>query len=180
VRFSPLTNGDVRTLLLEQGLVQSDAEAEFASVLSEGSLATARQLLEPELRALRSVLYSQLAAPNFSGLSLSKQLIEGIGKISSDVPEQRRNGQWLIRFTVEFFRTALWILNGAENSSLSITEARSFANRFGNNEGGPELLGNMIDRAIDASSHIDQYVTFPLALDSLFDDLARMLRTVRA
>lgn len=60
VRFAPLLPSDVEAMLIEQDLVQSDADAKFASELSGGSLTTARQLLEPELRAIRSLLYSQL------------------------------------------------------------------------------------------------------------------------
>ncbi|MEI8018151.1 MAG: DNA polymerase III subunit delta' [Schlesneria sp.] len=59
VRFSALETSDIEKILLEQDLVQSDADAKFASALSEGSLSTAKQLLEPELRELRTLLYTQ-------------------------------------------------------------------------------------------------------------------------
>ncbi len=179
VRFSPLASDDIEALLVEQDLVQSAEEARFASSLSEGSLAVARQLLEPELRALRANLYSQLAQPNFSGLALSKQLLEGLTKISSETPEQRRNGQWLIRFTVEFFRAALWNLSGQRSDlSQSISEAGTFAKRISEHPNSIEVLGTLIDRSVDASSHIDQNVPVPLTLDSLFDTLSRTLRTL--
>lgn len=177
VRFSPLSNDDVRTLLLEHDLVQSDDEANFASALCEGSLSTATQLLEPELRSLRTLLFSQMAQLNFSGFNLSKQLLEGIGKIGSETAEQRRNALWLIRFVVEFFRTSLWNLNGNHAAtSLPIAEAEAFSRRISGQPNSIELIGSLIDRTIDAASHLDQNVTVPMALDSLFDDLARTLR----
>ena len=178
VRFSPLGKSDIEALLVEQDLVQSDTDARFASAMSEGSLSIARQLVEPELRALRSLLYSQLAQPNFSGLSLSKQLFEGLGKISTETPEQRRNAQWIIRFTIEFFRATVWALNDSSaESPLSIPEVEPFLSRISERPEFIELLGSLIDRTVDASIHIDQNVPVPISLDSLFDDLARMLRT---
>ena len=58
VRFAPLSRADVEALLIEQGLVSSTDEARLAGSLCEGSLTIARQLLRPELRDLRSALYS--------------------------------------------------------------------------------------------------------------------------
>lgn len=177
VRFAPLLPSDVEAMLIEQDLVQSDADAKFASELSGGSLTTARQLLEPELRAIRALLYSQLAQVHFSGLGLSKQLLEGLGKISSETPVQRLNGQWLIRFTIEFFREALVALDDPiNNSDCPMPEAIQFARRISGITDGHELLGVLIDRTIDASIHIDQNVPVPITLESLFDDLSRKLR----
>ncbi len=177
VRFSALETGDIEKLLLEQDLVQSDADAKFASTLSEGSLSTAKQLLEPELRELRKLLYSQLAQPAFSGLSLSKLLLEGLGKISTETPVQRINGQWLIRFTVEFFRAALLNLNSsATGSDQTIPEVIPFVNRVQNLPDPIGVLGQLIDRTVDASMHIDQNVPVPATLDALYDELSRLLR----
>jgi DNA polymerase-3 subunit delta' len=177
VRFSPLDPQDLEALLIEQDLVQSNDDARFASALSEGSLSVARQLLEPELRILRTRLYSQLGQAKFGGLALSRQLMEGLGKISSETAEQRRNGQWLIRFTVEFFRAVLWTLNGPESATrLSIPEAAPFASRLASQPDCLELVGSLIDRTIDASGHVDQNVGVALCLDALFEDLARMVR----
>lgn len=179
VRFSPLSKADIKALLVEQDLVQSNEDAEFASALCEGSLAVARQLVEPELRLLRGLLYSQLARQNHSGLALSKQLLEGLTKISSETSEQRRNAQWLIRFTVEFFRATWWNVNGEPSgTALSNAEVQSFSTRIASQANGFELLATMTERTIDASKHLDQNVPVPLCLETLFDDLARILRTI--
>ena len=179
IRFSPLENSDIESLLMQQDLVQSAAEAQFASALSDGSLATAKQLLEPELRLMRSLLYSQLSQPNFSGLGLSKQLTEGLSKISTETPVQRIYGQWLIRFTIEFFRETLWILHGPTTGFIgTIPEAQPFARRLANYPDYDELLGSLIERTIDASSHIVQNVSVPMMLDSLFDALCHQLKPV--
>ncbi len=177
VRFSSLETSDIEKLLLEQNLVESEADAKFASALSEGSLSTARQLLEPELRELRKLLYAQLAQPAFSGLSLSKLLLEGLAKISTETPVQRINGQWLIRFTVEFFRAALLRFNTPSNDSdQSIPEVIPFVTRVQTFPDPLGLIGQLIDRTVDASMHIDQNVPVPATLDALYDEFSRLLR----
>jgi DNA polymerase-3 subunit delta' len=184
IRFAPLQTADVEEMLIAQGLVQSEADARFASALSEGSLSTARQLLEPELRSLRTLLCSQLSQLSFSASAISKQLLEGLAAISTDTAEQRRNAKWLIRFTVEFFRESLRLLSEAPDqtaassteSSVSTSEARSFANRIQEHHDYQEILGSLIDRTVDASGHLDQNVPVPMTLESLFDDLSRKLR----
>ena len=137
----------------------------------------AQQLLEPELKNLRLQLYSQLAQPQFSGLELSKKLFEGLSSISSQTSEQRRNAQWLIRFTIEFFRSALWKLTGQTTAApTSIDQAEPFSVRMGNSPDGIERLGALIDRTVDASKDIDDNIGVPMCLDSLYDDLARLIR----
>jgi DNA polymerase-3 subunit delta' len=181
VRFSPLDQNEVESLLVEQNLVDSAEDARFAASLSEGSLSIAQQLLEPELRALRDLLYSQLAQSNFSGLTLSKQLFEGLGKISSEVPEQRRNSQWLMRFTIEYFGAVIRLLSSESTDQGSASkEAMSLANRLRPLPNSLEILGELIDRTTEASIHIDQNVSIGLALDALYDDLSRTLRSIAA
>ena len=181
VRFAPLSAGDIAELLVEQELVPSREEAHFAAALSEGSLTVARQLLEPELRSLRSTLYLALSQPNFSGLSLSKVLMEGIDKISADTPAQRVNIHWLIRFAVEFYRAAVWRLSRRDGAATGVTatisEANTFADRIATHPEAFEILGALIDRTVSAASHLDMNISVALTLDALLDDLARLSRS---
>lgn len=174
VRFAPLSRADVEALLVEQGMVASEEDAKFAGALCEGSLTTARQLLRPELRELRSSLYSSLTRDSFSGLSLAKAMLEAIDAISADTPEQRVHANWLLRFTVEFYRSALH--SYARQSDATIAEAKTWLATLTKRGEPTELISELIDRTIDASSHIEQNVPVALALETLFSDLARMTR----
>lgn len=175
VRFAPLSRADVEALLVEQGMVATEQEAQFAGALCEGSLTTARQLLRPELRDLRSSLYGNLSRDNFSGMSLAKSLLEAIDAISADTPEQRVHANWLLKFTVEFYRAALRSQAQQADPGV-IPEAQTWLTALAKRMEPTELVGSMIDRAIDASTHIEQNVPVPLTLEALFSDLARMSR----
>ncbi|WP_373651742.1 MULTISPECIES: DNA polymerase III subunit delta' [unclassified Schlesneria] len=177
VRFSPLETEDIRAMLIEQQLAQSDDDVNFAAALSEGSLTTATQLLEPELRELRTLLYRQLAQVSFSGLGLAKSLLEGIGKISSETSVQRINAQWLIRFLVEFFRMAVWQIGQGPTESVPFSaEVSQFVNRLMTQSDDVEVVGGLIERCVEAAIHVDQNVAVPLVLESLCQDLSRLLR----
>lgn len=177
-RFAALPQSDIEALLVDQGFVQSAAEARFAAELSEGSLTIARQVLRPELRDLRSTLYSSLAKPGFSGLSLAKTLQESLDAISADTAEMRVHALWLIRFAIDFYRAAMRTLTDSEESAAaSIPEAKTWAKAAGGQS--IELTGALVDRVIEAATHIDQNVPVALVLETLLDDLARMTRPVK-
>ena len=58
-----------------------------------------------------------------------------------------------------------------------VPEIIPFVNRLIDVPDPMGLLGSLIDRSVDASSHIDQNVPVPATLDALYDELARLLRT---
>lgn len=180
VRFAPLPRSEIEALLLEQGLVPSADEARFAGALCEGSLTIARQLLRPELRGLRTTLYSALSQSNFSGLALGKTMQEAIDAISADTPELRIHANWLIRFAVEFYRSALRTVTQSEDPSANdigaIAEARAWASAMADRGDPLELMGKLIERSIEATVHIEQNVPVALSLETLFSDLSRMTR----
>ncbi|MCA9111630.1 MAG: DNA polymerase III subunit delta', partial [Planctomycetaceae bacterium] len=53
VSFAPLPDDDLCSLLVSQGITSDPEEAWQVTLLAEGSLVTAQQLLQPELRSLR-------------------------------------------------------------------------------------------------------------------------------
>lgn len=179
LRFAPLATADVAAILLEQGSATSTTEAEFAASLSEGSLANARRLLEPGLRALRTTMYGQFAQPQWSGLTLSKQIQAGLESISDELPKQREQAQWVLRFAVAFFQDALRVVSqsGPVAEPLAASEAAKWVSRFSPHDPRTiDRLAALMDRVAEGVGHIDQFVGLSLALDSTFDDLARLMR----
>ena len=69
VMFAPLSDADVTDLLLDLGWVSDTDAAADAAALAEGSLATAQELLQPELRDLRQQLFAALDRPNLDPIA---------------------------------------------------------------------------------------------------------------
>jgi len=69
--FQPLAPAEVSQLLIREGLATDPGEAAQVARLCDGSLETARQLLNPELRALRDELHKLLAANPFRSVQIA-------------------------------------------------------------------------------------------------------------
>jgi DNA polymerase-3 subunit delta' len=178
VRFDPLPARDVAELLVQQELVSDPAEAAALAELSGGSLTTAAQLIDPALRALRDTLYQQLAG-EFDSVALAEALNSGIEAISSDAPTQRRNVLWLVRFGLEFFRTAALHMSDRPEGAV-IPAAMTFARRFETRTPEDfEFVTSLFERVAETEYHIDSNVAVSRCVDVLCEDLGRKLRPTR-
>lgn len=169
VRFFPLTEVDLKELLNKNEMTESEEEAVSVAALSEGSLETASQLLDPELRKMRKSITIQLGQmEGMKPTQVSAKVVKGLEELSSAVPEQRRNAQWLLRFVADALQTRL---RGLATGDLSDPLTR----RLGAKK-GVDLLAPMLDRTLEASRQLDGYSPMKLVMEALFDDLARMFR----
>lgn len=187
LRFFPLTQADVATLLLEQGLTESPDEAVEVAALSQGSLETAAQLLDTGLREHRQQLYDGLAAQPFHAPRLASRVNEIVEAAGSERSQKVRVASWLMQFCVEFYRQALLHLSGGTASSdghqpaatSGIPQVQKFAARFP--EPRPEVLemtADLLERCYLAESQLESNVAIPLCLENLFEDLGRIAARV--
>ena len=176
IRFDPLLPADLADLMLQLEWVKEPAEAAALSELSDGSLAVAAQLLDPALRELRDALYRELASPNFNAIELTEQLTSGLEAIGGDSATTRRNAVWLIRFGLEFFRSAAMHLSGQQSGGV-IPAAVSFAQRFdGQSPEDLEFIMSLFERVAETERHIDMNIAVPRCLEVLCHELGQKLR----
>lgn len=155
VRFSPLAQNDLAELLVQTGLLESGPAVEEVARLADGSLTTAQELLEPELRTLQDVVQKHLAARDMRPLAAVGDITAALDAFGSDSATHRRYASWAIRFCVETLRISL---------STAETPTQS------------DQLGAMLDRCVDAEMQLHQSMPVPLCLEGLFDTLARIQR----
>lgn len=169
VRFFPLSASDIKSILLRDELVESESAADAVSEMCEGSLETALQLVDSDLRMLRDTVARELQQLDaMNSLATSRSVMETIEQISSNAGEQRQNGQWLMKFVSDALRARLKALVSGELGDR-------MTQRLGARR-GIDLLTPMIERTVKASAQIDSMVPVNLAVTALFDDLAQMLR----
>lgn len=178
VRFAPLATADVADLLLQYDIATSPEEASAAATMSDGSLQTAGQLLNPALRSLRDRLFGYLSSRDMNPLEAAKTMSEGIDELGGDTVEQRRHAGWLIRFAQEFYRQSVLCLSGAAALTGAVPqEVERYAQQMGiRGSAGTELVMTLFDRCVLAESHIDWNVSPARTLETLFGDLARISR----
>ena len=159
VHFSPLETPHIARLVTELEWAEDASAAETAAAMSGGSLALAQQLLNPELRALRTALVDGLNQPALQPYSLAQTVLSALDAVGGDTQRQRTNAQWVIRFLIDYFQNALrqWCANPAEPEAA-------------------ESLGQAIDRCVEAEGQLAGNVAIPLCLETLFSDLATTLR----
>ncbi|HLQ43497.1 MAG TPA: DNA polymerase III subunit, partial [Planctomycetaceae bacterium] len=176
VRFDPLSPTDLADLMLQLEWVKDRPEAAALAELSDGSLAVAAQLLDPALRELRDALHHALANPEFDSVSLTERLTTGLQAIGGDSANQRRNAVWLVRFGLEFFRSAALYLSEQPSGGV-IPAALSFARRFdARSPEDLEFVASLFDRVAETEQHIEMNIAVPRCLEVLCDDLGRKLR----
>ena len=171
IAFQPLSAAQVRNLLLRDGHTLDEREAALAAGLCGGSLDAARQLLDPQLRALREELYNMLSAEPFLSVQTAERMIEGLEPAGSEKSSQREYAGWIIRFCVEFFRRALLaIAGGPAGDAAEIPQVRTFGVRVA---ASPAV----VERCLAAEGQLSSNVAIPLCLEALFDDLGRTMRS---
>lgn len=179
IRFNPLSTSEVTELLLKTGLTTDSEAAAIAAAGSEGSLKQATMLLDSELRAQRNRLFDLLSAPNFNSLAVTGFVMDGVEAAGTETSAQREQAGWYFRFCVEFFKNAVseMITQRAGN----IPQISKFAQRY-RAPTADHLTGlaNVVERVVTATVHLDQNVTVTLTVESLFDEMGRMLRTLPA
>jgi DNA polymerase-3 subunit delta' len=175
VQFAPLTDDELAGLLVELGWEPDRAAADAVAALSEGSLATARQLLDPGLRRLRDLLLDRLTRPQLPAVPLADELIAVIEEIASDTPQQRQMAGWLLRFAIDHYRRTIEAgLAGAGEPGA--TWQALLARAGGDPLEAADLAAAAIDRCVLADLHIQQMMPVPLSLEGWADDLSRIHR----
>jgi DNA polymerase-3 subunit delta' len=176
LRFGGLPETDVAELLVQYELASTSEEAIAAASMSDGSLQTAQQLLNPELRTLREQLYEHLSAADPQPIEAAKAMTTGVESVSGNTQEQRQNAGWLIRFAQEFYRQATLVLSGNPPPVVP-REVEVFCKRQAKRESaGLELTMTLFDQAVTAENRVSWNVNPLRTLEALFDDLSMTQR----
>lgn len=167
IPFAPLSEGDVTELLLALEWAPDRDTAVETAGLAAGSLETARQLLQPELRQVRGELFKMLDRRQLDPVAASAAVLAKIDELGGDPARQREHAAWVIRFCIEFLRSRL-----REMSSTGVQHASEVEL--------VDALTAQIEACFDAEAHLQHSMPVPLCLEGLFDRLAQIRRTVLA
>ncbi|MBI1347500.1 DNA polymerase III subunit delta' [bacterium] len=173
VRFSPLPDEVVIEYLQRESLVTTPEEAHWLASLSGGSLVTARQLAQPGFREIRQDWLAKLALPSWDGLQTAQELASRIEKLGNDTAEQRQYTLWLLQAAAEFYRSALRGLLNPASSGAGAANAASWISRWSADvDQAVDLIGDLLERCIVATVHLQQNVSIALCLEALCHDLS--------
>jgi DNA polymerase-3 subunit delta' len=174
VRFEPLLDPEIATLLLEQGVARDPADAARLAALGEGSVSRARGLADPELERFRRALIDELAAPHgFEPPELAHRLLAHIKQAGKEPVDQRRRASLLIGELARFFRAILWQSAGLAPPCPDADDDRAAAALAERLE--PEDVLVVADRCIEADYSVHRRLYMPVILASLTHDLGKLI-----
>jgi DNA polymerase-3 subunit delta' len=170
VRFNPLKPDDLRAVLAEQGITEP-GQVDRLVRLSGGSAGRALALNDDDLWAFRQKLLDGLTAPRVNFGDLAEAWVRFVDEAGKETAPQRLRASLVIRFLVDALRQALRLSVGAGVPELDEAEAerlRAFADRHGS-----EKLLELIDRCVEADTHVERRVQLILVIESLLEPFAR-------
>jgi DNA polymerase-3 subunit delta' len=104
VRFSPLANEIVERLLTAEEIVATADEAARLASISEGSLARARELADPELWQFRDHLVAWLEDASTDPARTTKAVLQFVDAAGKEASARRGRLRTVLGFAVEHYR----------------------------------------------------------------------------
>jgi len=183
VRFDPLTNAQVLTILERTGLVESDdVSLETLAQSSEGSVALAVKLSDPETLEFRRALFAQLAGCDPGQDDFAKTVsgfVDGAGK---DAAKKRMRLVMVGDFAIAFYRKWYLQLAGAtqdaERDDPSIKNPVEDAiGRWADDvNAGAMVAAQCIERSIEMQNQVVRNAGAANVIDAWLRDLGRICR----
>jgi DNA polymerase III subunit delta' len=171
VRFQPLPEATVAKLLLEQGVVEDQFEAERLASLSGGGLHQAITLADPELMEFRRHLVAHLAREGWNSVALAKSINAFVEEAGKEAPPRRERLRRVITFCSDFYRQLMIHLSGGPVSGDPqlregvVSAASTWA-------GDATTAADRLQRCLDALAHVDANAHPVTLTEAWIDDLA--------
>jgi hypothetical protein len=109
-------------------------------------------------------------------LPMTEEVVAAWETLGSDSHDKRVNATWVARFAIEFYRSVLRVLVGADDTSV-IPEVVTLCEGLTVNDVDMiDRIASMLDRCLDAERDPMANVMLPLALEAFIDELARRSR----
>jgi DNA polymerase-3 subunit delta' len=178
IRFQPLTEETVATLLVATGVVSDAGQARHLGALAGGSLAAAAELAEEQLAEFRRTLLAELCQPDWNAVELAKNVGQFVDAAGKEAPPRRARMTQLIGLAADFYRQLMRALSGApvvgdEVLRRAVTTAQPAW------RGDAETAAGCLDRCLDALGHVQANANQATLLDCWLDELATLTRTGR-
>jgi DNA polymerase-3 subunit delta' len=174
IRFRPLDEQVVASLLVSAGVAANAAEAQRLAAYSEGSLAKASELAGPELWKFRTEMLRGLAEPRLDSVRLAKAVLAFVEDAGKEAPLRRARARQLVSFAADFYRQLVRRLNGAPppaDRDLAAQVERAAASWPADDE----TAAACAERCLDALGHIDRNANQAIWIESWLDDLSKLM-----
>ena len=183
VRFEPLTNSQVKTIIETNSLLESDelSIVELANA-SAGSVSLALKMAEPETQEFRKQLLTQLATLDPAQDDFSKTVTTFVDAAGKDSAKKRARLALIGDFAISFYRQWILQLAGAElddertDPSLGSFVEIAISKWSDEINAGAEVAAKCIERCTDMQRQVYAYAGAANVVDAWLRDLGRICR----
>jgi DNA polymerase-3 subunit delta' len=172
IRFRPLPIDVVASLLVSKRLVTDPAEAERLARYSEGSVARAQELSDPDLWTFRNTLHERLASPVLDSVRFAPSVAAFIDEAGKEAPLRRARFRQIVAFAADFYRQLLLAQNGAAISADHELQSH-IARAMQAGQTDRRATASRLDRCLDAAAQIDRNANQSTLVECWMDDLVR-------
>ena len=169
VRFRPLSDEELRTVLADHGVTDPTRAGRLVR-LSGGSPGQALALNDDALWAFRETLVNGVTAAKPDPVGFAAAWMKFVEEAGKESAAQRERASLVIRLLMDVLRSALRLAvgvgNGAEPGEAA--KLRLLAERS-----GPDHLAELLEACAEADYQIDRKVQLVLVIESLVDKLCR-------
>ena len=177
VRFAPLSTGNVREILRENG-VEEPALVDRLARLSGGSAGLALAFSDPDLWGFRRAFLDGLGQAAVDTVVLAESCLEFIEAAGKETAAHRKRAHLVLRLLIDFLGDALTLsvadsvrhTDAADRTALEHVVARL----------NPDQLVAVLERCLDGDEQIHRRVQLSLIVEALLDALGQQLRPVGA
>jgi len=153
VRFQGLSQVELATLAMRQGLTKEADEAHQIARKANGSMASFHVLLDEELREFQREMIRQLSERPMDFIKFAKAIQANVESVGSESQSKRERLKQLIEFAQQHYR--------AELRDLLLQRGMS-----------PEPKLQCIQRCLEAKEHVDRMVAPAALIEAWSADLA--------
>ena len=175
VRFQPLDEAVAAQLLLDNEIVDSEADALRLARASGGSLAYAAEMASPELWQFREAFHATLDADDWDNFELAGMVNEFVDAAGTAAPARRQRLKQVVEMAIEFYRHLLYVTAGAQSPAFHDDQQRAvrLAEHWQHDS---ERAVRCLERCLAALRHVDANANKSTNIDAWLDDLARLAR----
>jgi DNA polymerase-3 subunit delta' len=172
IRFAPLTAETIADLLVTEGTTTDRAMAQKLAAWSDGSLAKARDLADPELWKFRQILLNRLAEAELDSVRFAEAISKFVDEAGTDAFRRRNRLRQLIGFAAEFYRQLVRAISGAIPQTVGDTETQQAVQQaMRHMRADAELAADRLERCLDALGHVDRNANQAALISAWIDDL---------
>jgi DNA polymerase III subunit delta' len=172
VRFAPLSAETIADLLVAEGTATDRAMALKLAAWSDGSLAKARDLADPELWKFRQILLNRLAGAELDSVRFSEAVGKFVDEAGTDAFRRRNRLRQVIGFAAEFYRQLVRAMGSAAPQTEGDSETQqAVAQALRHMPPDAELAADRLERCLEALGHVDRNANQGALISAWIDDL---------